>query len=288
MRLGLCEIASDSGGDHNEDRVGRHGAPARVIDGATDVPETRLLPGPSDAAWFADALNLALMRHATGSPRTLDDCVTEANVEARARFESVALRAVARRYEQPSAAGIVLRLADGHLEALGLGDCTLLALSEDRAPLDLFQPNGKRDADSEIRAAIAQVRRERPDTAHTGVQGVRASPMPRLRAKPDRLNTTDGYGVFSIDLPPEQHVAKVRRPVRSGDLFLFAADGFMRLVGIFGLYSLEALGEAIRRDGLARLTIALRKIETEDSDCRRFARTKAMDDSTAMIVEVTG
>lgn len=212
VRLGLCEIASDFGGDHDEDRVGRHGAAARVIDGATDVLETRLLPGPSDAARFADALDLALMRHATGSPRTLDDCVTEASAEVRARFESVALCAVARRHEQPSAAGIVLRVADGHLEALGLGDCTLLALPEDRVPLDLFRPNGKRDAHSEIRAAVAQVRRERPDTAHTGVQGVRACLMPRLRAMRDRLDMTDGYGVLSIDLPPEQHVSKVRRP----------------------------------------------------------------------------
>lgn len=288
MRLSLRDIASDSGGDHNEDRVGQHGAAAWIIDGATDVLEARILPGPSDAAWFADALNLALMRHAAEPARPLDSCVADATAEVRTRFERAALRAIARRHEQPSAAGIVLRVTDGWLEALGLGDCTLLALDEDPGPIDLFQPHGRRDADSEVRAAVARAREDRPDVLHSGANGVRAGLMPELRARRDRINLPGGYGVFSIDLPPAQHVSMVSRPVRSGDRFLLATDGFMRLVDIFGLYSLDTLGEAIRSEGLARLTLALRKVEAEDSDCRRFPRAKAMDDSTAMIVQVTG
>jgi hypothetical protein len=286
VRLSLCDSISISAGSHNDDRFGQHGAAAWVIDGSTDVLETRVLPGPSDAAWFADALNLALMRHATGPAQTLDAIVAAATAEVRAQFDGAALRAIVQPHERPSAAGILMRIADGHLEALSVGDCTLLALPQDRAPIDLFRPGSKRDADDDVRAAAAQARSERPASGQKGPHGIRAELMPMLRAKRDRMNAPGGYGAFSIEAPPMQHVSRVRRSVREGDLLLLATDGFMRLVDVYGVYSLPTLGEAIRTDGLARLAMALRKIELDDEDCRRFPRAKAMDDATAMIVRV--
>lgn len=286
MRLSLRDSFSLSGGSQNEDRVGQIGTTAWVIDGATDVLEVPLLPGPSDATWFADALNHGFMKQAAKSTQNLEDIVEAATSEVRARFEEVSLRPAIKTHERPSAASILIRVAGDEIEALGLGDCTLLALSEEKPPFDIFQPAERRVADAEIRSALAEVRSARSDAPQTGPQGIRAELLPVLRAARDRMNQPGGYGVFSIDLPPAEFFLRASRPTSTGDQFLLATDGFMRLVDLYGAYSLTRLGEAIRNDGLAHLLLALRKIETEDADCLRFVRAKAMDDATAMIVEV--
>lgn len=53
VRLSLRDSFSLSGDSQNEDRVGQIGTTAWVIDGATDLLEVPILPGPSDATWFA-------------------------------------------------------------------------------------------------------------------------------------------------------------------------------------------------------------------------------------------
>ena len=80
---------------------------------------------------------------------------------------------------------------------------------------------------------------------------------------------------------------EISRPVSVGDVFLLASDGFLRLVDVYGAYSLPAFGAAIRADGIASLALKLRQIESDDADCRRFPRVKVMDDATALIMEVT-
>ena len=275
-------LASDS---HNEDRFGQYGAAAWVIDGASDLLGQRLMPGPSDAAWFAEALGLAFTRLASSSNHTLDEILATATSATRESFEKSARRPIAHRHEQPSAAGIFAQIREGELEALSLGDCTLLTLPTEGPPLDLFRTAGKREADEEARAAARSMTAQ-SDTPPDNAQSIRAGLMPLLRAGRDRLNTEGGYGIFSIDLPPEKYVRKIRRPVAPGDRFLLASDGFLRLVDVYGAYSLTALAEAIASHGLAALALDLRQIEQDDADCRRFPRAKVMDDATAMIVEV--
>lgn len=283
MRFILRDAISLASGSCNEDRLGLHGAAAWVIDGATDLLEERLLPGPSDAAWLADTLGGAFMRLAEDAG-TLEALLAAATEEVRAKFEAASRRPIAHRYEQPSAAGIFARLADGHLEALSLGDCTLLALSGEDAPHDLFRAVGQREADEHIRATVTAM----AERLELDARGIRAGLMPTLRASRSQMNTAEGFGVFSIDLPPARHVSIGRRKVGAGDLFLFASDGFLRLVDVYGALSLTALGQAIRTEGIAALALMLRKIEAGDPDCRSFPRAKPRDDATAMIVQVVG
>jgi Protein phosphatase 2C len=285
VRFSLRDSISLAGGRHNEDRFGLYGAAAWVVDGATDVLEERLLPGPSDAAWFAEALNRAFARLAEQPAPSCDAVLVAATEEVRSRFQRAAVRAVAQRHEQPSAAGIYARIVGGALEGLSLGDCTMMTLPAGAAPLDLFRA-GRREADDDTRAA-AKAMTAGPGGEHASPQTIRAGLMPLLRAGRDRMNTPEGYGVFSIDMPPGQHVRHCRRPVGEGDLFLLASDGFLRLVDVYGAHSLPSLAAAIHADGLAALALHLRGIETEDAGCRRFPRAKVRDDATAMIVEVT-
>lgn len=283
VRFSVRDCISVSGGGHNEDRFGQHGECAWVIDGATDLLEQRLLPGPSDAAWLAEALDLAFMRRAAEQPGpSLRAVLHGATAEISEHFAAIARRPIAHRHEQPSAAGIFARLRGGQLEALSLGDSTLLTLPEDGTPLDLFRNPGTREADEEARGAARRLTAE----GKGGAKGIRAELMPMLRASRDRMNTPGGYGIFSIDLPPEGFVREIVRPVEVGDRFLLATDGFLRLVDVYGAYELAGLGDAIQAKGLARLAIELRDIEGGDAEGERFPRAKMKDDATALIVEV--
>jgi Protein phosphatase 2C len=285
VRFSLRDSISLASGRHNEDRFGHYGAAAWVVDGATDLLEGRLLPGPSDAAWFAEALDRAFARLAEQPAQALDAVLAAATGEARARFQQSALRTIVHRHEQPSAAGIYARLVSGELEALSLGDCTLMTLPPaDGAPIDLFRA-GKREADDDTRAAAKAIAAE-PRSVQADPKTIRAELMPLLRRSRSQMNTAEGYGVFSIDMPPAQHVRQCRLPVSVGEVFLLASDGFLRLVDVYGVYSLASLAAAIHAEGLAALALQLRRIETEDADCRRFPRAKVRDDATAMIVEV--
>jgi hypothetical protein len=246
LRFSIRDSISVSGGAHNEDRLGQHGAVAWVIDGATDLLEDRLLPGASDAAWFAEALDLAFMRRAAQEPApSLDAVLHGATAEISTSFAAIARRPIVHRHEQPSAAGIFARLLGDQLEALSLGDSTLLTLPGDGAPLDLFRNVGIREADEEARNAAGRL-----TASGKGTNGIRAELMPMLRAGRDRLNIPGGYGIFSIDLPPEETVRKVARQVRPGDRFLLATDGFLRLVDVYGAYDLGELAGAVRTRGL--------------------------------------
>lgn len=294
MRFSLTDSLSLAGSGHNEDRLGQHGAAAWIIDGATDLAEARLLPGESDAAWFAQALNARFARLASeagGASTPLDAMLARLTQEMRAGVIAAAVRPIAARHEQPSAAGIFARLRDGDIEALSLGDCTLLALDGEGAPLDLFRQHGRREADEEARAAAADAVRAReatrPDQAAAGgIAAIRAGLMPLLRASRARMNIPGGYGIFSIDEPQPGQALIARRRVAPGDRFLLATDGFLRLVDVYGAYSLAAFGTAIMERGLIALAAELRAIEADDAAGNRFPRAKTRDDATAMILHV--
>src|SRR3982751_887037 len=65
--LTVLDRISDPGGGPsgvNEDVAGYGTLSAWVLDGATGLADGRLLPGPSDAAWLADAYDDLLRTHA--------------------------------------------------------------------------------------------------------------------------------------------------------------------------------------------------------------------------------
>ncbi len=294
MRLAVIDSLSMAGNTCNEDRLGIEGACAWIIDGATDVLELPLLPGPSDAAWFADALHGAIARHAArthvpSSAPDLDALLLAVTADVAERFGMAAARPPSFRHEKPSAAGIVACFSEDRVHALSLGDCTLARFRSDGGLDDLFRAHGVRDADEDLRAAVASLQAADPepvDPPKATLKGIRAGLMPRLRAARDLMNTPEGYGVFSIDPPPAALRATADLPVSRGDRFLLATDGFMRLVDVYGAYGWDAFGPALEHKGLCRLAVELRDIETADAHGTRHPRAKSRDDATAMILEV--
>ncbi len=311
MKLVLADTISIASGAHNEDRAGLTGHAAWVLDGATDVLAQRILPGPSDAAWYAQTLSDAIARdllaqddapppqpthppanalehpdNASAGP--LLATLQRATASVARAFDATALRVPANGHEKPSAAGILATIApDGRLTAVGLGDCTLLHLSAHGGARDLLRcEEAPREADAEVRDAVSRLRAERPNAPQHGPAGIRADLMPMLRAARARMNQPGGYGIFSLDLPSSEQFDAVTARVQPGDRLLLATDGFMRLVDLFGLYTVTSLGEALRNRGLLALMQELRAAEADDREGHAFARAKSRDDATAMLVEV--
>lgn len=294
MRLSVVDTLSIAGQVHNEDRAGQSSGWAWVIDGATDVLETPLLQAPSDAAWFADTLEAAMMRYLASpdslpNPPDLDAMLRAVTDDVALHFRAAARRMPQLRHERPSAAGIFAAFNGKTLVALSLGDCTLARLDPDGSLSDLFRRDGERDADDTLRQAVANLQATAPtpvDPPKSAMKGIRSELMPHLRAARDLMNTKEGYGVFSLDLPPAEYITTITAPAISGDRFLFATDGFMRLVDVYAAYGWSDFGPALQQKGLARLAVELRDIEAADAAGSRHPRAKTRDDATAMILEV--
>ena len=296
MRLRVIEAVSTPSGTVNEDRIGQAGALAWVIDGATDILEERILPGPSDAAWLAARIDRYLAgiaarslaegegEAACASADGLTALLGEVTRDAAAAFARERLRPPAARHELPSASGILMALGEGRLDALSLGDCQLLLKRPSGEMAILGTHPGLAAGDRETMAAVKKIQ---TDTGATGWAEMRQRLGPRLRQGRAGLNMPGGYGVFSVEPVPAEFVVPVAAPVEPGALILLASDGFTRLTDVYGRHGLGDLVDLAVRRGLADLLAEIRAIEAEDPQCLLIPRAKPRDDASAMLIEVT-
>ncbi|MEO1280332.1 MAG: hypothetical protein AAFV69_01215 [Pseudomonadota bacterium] len=304
MRLAFRDGISLLGTFPNEDRYGFNDHAAWIIDGATDLIEEKRCPGPSDAAWFAQALNDEIGQALTTPSCDLKNLVDRLSQSMASRFEVAAVLPVTEAYQKPSAAGAILQLTGTQLRAIGLGDCTILRLCACRHPhaprsAAVQKIIGPETADEDVRAEVAKLQRSTkedqvkecssraPAEQEPTPEKIRQDLMPFLRASRAQMNKPYGYGIFSIDATPPHFIEKSECEVISGDQFLLATDGFMRLVDVFQLYNLTDLVSAIQTHGIARLIDELRNHETNDATCHNEPRAKCHDDATAVLLEVT-
>ncbi len=282
MTLKLIDLQSWPSGTLNEDRANANGDWAWVIDGATDVLEQRLTPGPSDAAWFAAALDDEIGKLAGNAPLDMSELPRLLAPSLHARFTEVAVRQTYERSEHPSAAGLITRLNGTSLDYLALGDCSLLVLGKER--LQVAGVDEAAAGDTWVADALRTIHATQPEVSSGEA---RASLWPKLRAKRARMNVAGGYGIFSITPPPAEFVKTGTLTMDRPCHILLASDGLMRLVDVFRCYSARQLmGAAIAR-GLASLLTELRELEAANSDYRRYPRAKTSDDATGMLLEVT-
>lgn len=282
----VSEVGGSLGGSAgiNADRTGQAGSLAWVIDGATDVLAAPLLPGGSDAAWYAAALDAELHRlgAAGGTPR-LPALTAHLEAYTAARLAAEARRPPAAVHEHPSAAGIVLRLGNARLEWLALADCELVIQQPGGAPEVTGTEPGAPPGDALAVAAMEEYRRTR---AAASITEVRAGIWPMLRARRDLLNQPGGYGVFSTLPTPDAFLRTGTVPATAGTWALLATDGFTATAEVFSVCTLAELLPMARERGLGRMLAELRAMERADAECRTHRRTKAHDDATALLLEV--
>jgi hypothetical protein len=108
---------------------------------------------------------------------------------------------------------------------------------------------------------------------------------PLLRAARNRINAGRNW-LFSPDPRAAKHAVRREMAVQEGDRILLASDGFLALVGDYGLYDPKSLLEAAERDGLEALGKILRATEDADPAGEVHARFKKSDDATAVLLRV--
>lgn len=276
MALEFVDVLSIASGSDNEDRAGVAPPFAWVIDGATDVVPEPLTRAPSDAAWFAAAMNDVLTELPAARPHSLIDLPRLVAARLAPRF-AVEIQRAAEPDEHPSAAAIIVRATGrGEIEYVSLGDCVLIA--EQNGRLAKIGVDEETAGDRWVAEALSE--------RNGGVPMTRAGLWPRLRAQRARMNTDTGYGIFSITAPPLAMIRHGMLRVSPGARLLLASDGLMRLVDVFRRYRAKDLFAAAWSAGLQPLFDELRALEAEDGDCRRFPRAKVSDDTTALLVRI--
>lgn len=281
MPLDVIEIASWPSGAHNEDRAGSRGDTAWVIDGATDVLVQPLTPGPTDAAWLADTLHREVARLSMASSLRLTEWPAHLAAHARNLFDRLATRAPVERFEHPSAAGLIVRSEGAALSYVRLGDCALMAGAPDR-----LQLVGVSNATAGDAWVVEELRAFRATAPATKQAQAREHLWPKLRAARARMNTADGYGVFSITPPPAHFVSSGTFKLEAGDQGLIASDGLMRLADVFQRYTAESLFAAVVARGLVPLLDELRGLEAQDPDGLAYPRAKTSDDATGVLFRI--
>jgi hypothetical protein len=279
MRLEIVESLSVASGAENEDRAGAAGSLAWVIDGATDVLPQALTAGYSDAAWFAAAMNQALHEIAADAPPSLAALPGLIAQRTAPAFLGAARRPPDGHGDHPSAAGIVIRTSgSGAIDYVSLGDCVLMAETEDGLARIGIDERAAGDAWVVDALTAAAEKNERPLT--------RADLWPRLHAVRARMNTPGGYGIFSITAPPPSMVMHGSLRVPRDGRLLLASDGLTRLVDVFRRYDPAGLFAAAWERGLASLVQELRTLEEADRDCTRHPRAKVSDDTTGVLLRL--
>ncbi len=279
--LEIADAVSDPGGAVNDDRVGFAADTLWVLDGATDQCADKLLPGGSDAAWLADAFSTAFADLAPGHPGSLLALAEDATRRVSQAFDSARIKPAPLRGFRPSAAGLLLRLRDGTLEILSMGDCVLV-IAKPGEPGVLCGVDPTRLGD---RDAIARV------TRHAEQHGLSwMAARESLHAKSSggraRMNLPGGYSVFSLDMPPPDLVHHEHIAAPSGTRLLAMTDGFARLEESFSRYTHDELLNAAFGKGLPAMVEELRALEAADPDCANHPRMKPRDDASAILAQL--
>ena len=274
------EIAASDGqssvsGGINEDCVGHHGNAAWVIDGATGIGP-RLLDAPSDAFWLAQKANALLAQGLAESPdiptvELLRQVMRQCG-EALGR-EQVGPQADA--HEHPSAAFAMVRVIGGEVEITTLADCRVIAQDG-----QVFGSSALDAIEARTITAMQQILAEEGEITP---EALKQRLMPGLIANRQLMNRADGYWVLGTEPLAADHVWQVRFPVRPGQRFALASDGFLRLFELFDAAEPADLLAISGPQDWARWLGRLRELESAPDSMRQFARVKRHDDASLVI-----
>lgn len=279
------QVCAAGGAAANEDAVGTTGTPERgaawVIDGATGVGERERIPGwDSDAQWYAQRLSQAFAQHALQDRPVpaLFRSLIEGLAEAYRRESEPATTPAVPRHALPSAAAAWIRWdGAGCLTFAALGDCKALLRQAD-GKTDALGPRTAAKSDDRINQAVRRLQ----DAGLSAPEAYRAQLARHLRANRDRMNTPEGYWVFSVHPEAADHLDLDRRTLQGDAEILLMTDGFFRLVDTYRAYDPDGLFDAVRTHGLEALLGELRAIEAADPNCLRYPRLKPADDAAAV------
>ena len=288
------EWLSIPGAVTNEDGGGSAAHSAWLLDGATGLPQERLLPGDSDAQWLVSEACSFFGRPTGPGQLTTPESPADRGRAAQhlaalsafltRRFQEARVRAPSRnRLDELPSASLALAMIEGQsLTIANIGDCRTLVRFAGGAT--------RQFGDSPVTALDAQVvtrlvELQQADSNAT-YRALRSALAPLIRGNRLLKNQPNGYWVLEPVQSWVQYVQYFTVRVEPGTTVLMLSDGFYRLVDHYHLYSDETLFAAAVNHGLEVLAQRLRQLEDGDPECRTYPRLKPRDDVTALLLTV--
>ncbi|RIJ23442.1 hypothetical protein D1224_04035 [Henriciella barbarensis] len=287
----IQSLSRSSGTSPNDDRangdVGTSAGHAWVIDGATGVTDKAYVSREgregregSDAAWLAEQLNTRFAE----LPQTSEPIrVALRRIIGRVRddFLLQTSASIVPDFAIPSAAALYCGWEQSghlvHIRFSGLGDCSAIVREESGAVHLIGELSSSGDA--ELLDRFAAFHGDESETAQNELRAF-------LQEQRSRMNTPDGYWVFSIVPEAASHIAERTLCLRSPANLLMMTDGFARLIDHFHAYTPETLLDAALQQGLKPLYEELRSLEASDPDGTAAPRLKKEDDASAVLVRL--
>jgi hypothetical protein len=277
------EWLSIAGGAFNEDGGGSAAHLAWLLDGATGLPQERLLPGNTDAQWLVSEACAFFERLTDCSPADQHLCALSEFLSS--RFQAARLRAPSpdRLAELPSASLAFAALEGQSLTIANIGDCRTLVRFPDGTTRQ-FGDSPVSALDAQLVTRLVELQRSDQNASYGALKAGLTSLIRRNRLLKNQPN---GYGVLEPGDSWLQYVQYFAAEAAPGTHVLMLSDGFYRLVDHYHLHSDESLLAAAVKSGLKALAQRLRQVEDQDPDCRAHPRLKPRDDASALLLAVT-
>lgn len=258
-----------------------HGC-AVLVDGATGLTKINLVPGTSDAAWYARMLSEQIVGRLAEPGMSVSEALVEAGrttAEAYRRFPGAT---ELERIDEPNGSLTVLRWDVDAVEVCQLGDCTAVVTMRDGRTEVLH------DATLTALDDENYERMYRYATEHeTTMAEARRALNPRFIENRLKMNEPGGYWAADISCRGMTHALSwsyAREEVES----LFAcSDGYAAAVDMEVVADAGEMAQRVHAGGGEALGEALRAAEQADAGCWKHHRSKTSDDATYIAIRFT-
>lgn len=275
----LCNI---KGGSYtfsrtNEDAFGYGENCAWVLDGSTGLNGKRLVAGEggSDAQWYSNAFSEYLEAALPGSDAPLTEIFSEGVRQVWAEFERRAGGSV-KREDVPCCVGTAVRIRDGFLEYINVGDCCLLVRYLDGSVTELLDRTLVRMDENTVRLAVEVSAKE-----GIPISQCRPKILPELRRVRMTMNTPEGYISLANDPQSVMQAKTGIIPVSQIRDVCMVSDGFSEYYNMFRLAAdPKAFMEVVEITSPEMLFEQLLAAQKADGDCSAHPRFKLSDDAT--------
>ena len=254
---------------------------AVLVDGATGLTKVNLVPGESDAAWYARHLADALANELANPARSTVDAYVCAGNEVAEAYRHFDGASSLERIDEPNGSVASLRWQGERVEVSLLGDCTAVVLMRDGSTA-VLQDDTLTELDEENYARMFAYATEHGST----MAEARKALNPRFIENRLKMNEPGGYWAADISC---RGMAQVQSWFFAQDdvAALFAcSDGYAAAVDMGVVADAGELASRVASGEGEALGEALRMAEQEDAGCWRVHRSKTSDDATYLLIRL--
>lgn len=285
VRIMLCDVKSGTFtvAKVNEDAYGVSADCAWVLDGSTGLNGKRLVADEqgSDAQWYAAAFSNFLKENLMSEDETLPEIFSRGVTVVWNAFCERAGGTVAKE-DVPCTLGTAVRLKDGFLEYINVGDCLLLVRKKDGSVMELLD-----DTLCAMDANTLNLAMEIAKSKDILLCECRKEILPELRRVRMTMNTPEGYISLANDAQSVLKAKNGKIPTHEIQQICLLSDGFGQYFKLFSLTSdaasfMDRIASAQPRD----LFDELLQAQKDDATLMNYPRFKLSDDSTIVYASI--